>query len=57
MKQRRQARGLTQEAMARQADFSLGYIARLELGQHDPPLRTLARLAKVLRVTIADLVR
>jgi len=29
--------------------LSLGYIARLEIGMHDPPLSTLAKLAKALR--------
>ncbi len=56
LKWARHARGLTQEALARKLDFSLGYIARLELGQHDPPVSTLARLAKALRVTLAQLV-
>ena len=56
LKRARHDRGLTQEALARQLDFSLGYVARLELGQHDPPVSTLARLAKALRVTLAQLV-
>ncbi|HKT36504.1 MAG TPA: helix-turn-helix transcriptional regulator [Nitrospira sp.] len=45
-----------QEALARRLEYSLGYIARLELGQHDPPISTLARLAKALRATLAELV-
>ncbi len=56
IKQARQKRGLTQEALARQAGFSLGYLARLEIGRHEPPLSTLARLAKILGVKIGQLV-
>jgi len=32
------------------------YLARLELGEHDPSLSTLAKLAKTLEVKIAELV-
>lgn len=53
--QRQEACGLTQEALARKAGFSLGYVARLELGMHDPPLSTLVKLAKALKVRVGDL--
>jgi len=38
---------------------AIGYviIARLELGQTDPRLSTLEKLAKALNVTVAELIR
>lgn len=56
IKRARMDRGLTQEALARKAGLSLGYLARIEIGGHDLPISTLAGLAKVLRVTIGKLV-
>ncbi len=53
----RQARHMTQEALARQADISLGYVARLEIGRHDPKLSTLLKLAKALKVSVAELLK
>ncbi|GKS58277.1 hypothetical protein YTPLAS18_18040 [Nitrospira sp.] len=52
----RKKRGLTQAGLARKTGLSHGYLARLEIGLHDPPLSTLERLAKALRVTVAELV-
>ena len=46
---------MTQEALARRANLSLGYLARLEIGRHDPKLSTLHKIAKALRVPIAEL--
>jgi len=56
LKQYRKARGWTQQVLARKAGFSLPYIGRLEIGEHDPPLSTLVKLAKALKVTVAELV-
>ena len=56
LKRYRKARGLTQAALARKVGFSLPYIGRLEIGQHDPPLSTLVKLAKALGVTVGELV-
>jgi transcriptional regulator with XRE-family HTH domain len=56
LKRLRQQRGLTQVALAKKMRFSVGYIARLEQGLHDPPLSTVERLAKALRVTMGELV-
>jgi len=53
----RAMRGLTQDALAKQAGLSLAYIGRLETGHYDPQLSTLRRLAKALKVSIADLVQ
>ena len=43
----RTRRGLTQEQLAVKAGLSRTFVTRLELGQHDPSLSTLVRLAKV----------
>jgi transcriptional regulator with XRE-family HTH domain len=52
----RNEQGLSQAAVAGRAGVSREYIARLEAGHHDPPLSTLARLARALRVPLARLV-
>jgi len=57
LRQLRAARGLSQEALARKAHVSRGYLARIELGRHDPTLGVLRRLAKGLRVSAAELVK
>ena len=57
LKRLRAARGLSQEALARKAHVSRGYLARIELGRHDPTLSVLRRLAKGLRVSVAELVK
>ena len=57
LKRLRQRKGLTQATLALRTKLSLGYVARLEQGRHDPPLSTLARLAKALKVTVSELVR
>lgn len=51
----RTRRGLTQEQLAVTAGLSRTFLTRLELGQHDPSLGTLVRLAKALRVSVAEL--
>lgn len=56
LRQIRKQRGMTQEALAKASGVSRGYLSRLEMGRHDPPLSRLRRLAKVLEVTVGDLV-
>ena len=56
LKQLRKQRGLTQAQLAKKMGLSHGYLARLEIGMHDPPLSTLSKLAKALKVTVAELV-
>jgi transcriptional regulator with XRE-family HTH domain len=51
----RTRRGLTQEQLAVTAGLSRTFLTRLELGQHDPSLSTLVRLAKALRVSVMEL--
>ena len=57
LKRLRAKRALTQEQLAKRAGVSHGYRARLEIGMHDPSLSTLAKLAKALKVTVAELVK
>jgi transcriptional regulator with XRE-family HTH domain len=49
------SRGLTQEQLAVTAGLSRTFLTRLELGQHDPSLSTLVRVAKALRVSVTEL--
>lgn len=51
----RTRRGLTQEQLAVTASLSRTFLTKLELGQHDPTLSTLVRLAKALRVSVTEL--
>jgi len=51
----RVSRDLTQDQLAVKAGLSRIYLSKLELGQHDPALSTLVRLAKVLRVSVTEL--
>jgi transcriptional regulator with XRE-family HTH domain len=55
LKRLRKAAGMTQEQLARRAGLSLGYVQRLEVGRHDPPVSTLRVLAKALGVKVAKL--
>ena len=57
LKQIREARGLTQVALAKKVGMKQPYLARLESGaETNPKLDALRRLAKALKVTIAELV-
>jgi transcriptional regulator with XRE-family HTH domain len=47
--------GLTHEQLAVKAGLARVYVAKLEQGDHDPSLSTLARLANVLRVSVTEL--
>jgi transcriptional regulator with XRE-family HTH domain len=55
LKRLRKNRGLTQEALARKANISLGYVARLEIGRHDPKVGTLRKIARALGVPVTEL--
>ncbi len=52
----RKQRGLSQRALAKLSKVTNVTIARIESGVYDPRLSTLRRLAKALKVKIADLV-
>jgi transcriptional regulator with XRE-family HTH domain len=51
----RAKRGLSQRDLADESGVSREYIARIELGQHDPTLSTLEKLAKALGVKVGGL--
>lgn len=53
----RQARDLTQEQLAFEADLDLTYVGGIERGKRNPSLLVMARLAKALGATPADLVQ
>lgn len=48
--------GLSQEALAHQAEINRTYIASLEAGRRNPSLDLMARLASALGVDLGDLV-
>lgn len=48
-------RGMSQEALAKKAGISRGYLLRLEAGRQDPSLSTLQKLAKAFKVKVGDL--
>ena len=41
--------------LATKAGLSREYVARLEAGRHDPTITVLTRIAKALKVSVADL--
>ncbi len=51
----RKRKGMTQAALAFKAQLSPGYVARLEIGRHDPSLSTLLKLARALGVKVGRL--
>jgi transcriptional regulator with XRE-family HTH domain len=55
IKEWRAKRGLSQRDLAEVSGVSREYIARIELGQHDPTLSTLEKLAKALGVKVRRL--
>jgi XRE family transcriptional regulator of biofilm formation len=58
LKRLRIANGLTQVTLAKRTRVTQGYIAQLERGlQKDPSLTVVRRLAKALKVTVAELVK
>ena len=54
--QLRKALGLTQQSLAETAELHVNQIRRYEAGTAQPTLEALIRLAKVLHVTLDDLV-
>jgi transcriptional regulator with XRE-family HTH domain len=56
IKQLREAKGLSQKALAEKADVTAAYIAMLETGKREnPSLAILRRLAKALDVPVTEL--
>jgi transcriptional regulator with XRE-family HTH domain len=56
LKELRNKKGWSQATLAAKLGVTREYLARLEGGQHDPPLSTVERLAKILGVRISRLV-
>jgi transcriptional regulator with XRE-family HTH domain len=52
----REARGMTQEALAERARISRVYIAKLETERQDPRLSIVVKLARALKVKVGALV-
>lgn len=57
VKRHRKLAGISQEELAFQCEIDRTYISKLERGVANPSLLILARVAKVLKVGIGDLVR
>jgi transcriptional regulator with XRE-family HTH domain len=55
LRELRQARGLSQEKLAEQADLSVTYVSSLERGRYNPSLRNLMKLARALGCRVEDL--
>ncbi len=47
-------RGLSQEALAHDADMAPSFLSQIETGQRSPTITLLDRLAKTLRVSIVE---
>jgi len=52
----REARGLSIRSLAHKAGVGYVSVFRIEAGQQDPTLSMLVRLAKSLKVTVAELI-
>ena len=57
IKKLRLERNLNQIALAKRTGVTQPYIVALEKGRENPTLATLEKLAKALKVTVAELVR
>ena len=52
----RERKGVSLRALAKQAHVGVATLARMEAGIWDPRLTTLQKLAKALKVTVAELI-
>jgi len=55
IRRRRQAQGMTLEALAESSGVTPNYIGAIEHGQRDPGLSTILKIAQGLRVPLAEL--
>jgi transcriptional regulator with XRE-family HTH domain len=53
----RRQRGLSQEALAFESDLDRAFLSRLETGHKQPSLLTIFRIASVLHISVAELLR
>ena len=51
----REKRDLTQERVSELAELDQTYISGIENGSRNPTIRSVARIAKALKTTVADL--
>lgn len=56
MRELRNQRALSQEALAFEAELARNYISQLELGSKSPSLRTIFKLCKVLEASPAAMI-
>jgi transcriptional regulator with XRE-family HTH domain len=56
LRRRREAAGLSQEALAAKADLHRNYVGLLERGQRMPSILVVQQLANALGTTMADLI-
>jgi transcriptional regulator with XRE-family HTH domain len=56
LRARRQAAGLSQEALASAAGLARNYISLLEIGKKSPTLRSIQLLAAALDTTVTSLI-
>ena len=52
----RQAKGLTQEQLAFEADIDLTYVGGIERGRRNPSLLVMVRIARALDVELSGLI-
>lgn len=57
IRKRRQAKNISQEALAEIADFDRTYISLLERGERNPSFTNLCRVAAALGVTPSELLK
>jgi transcriptional regulator with XRE-family HTH domain len=55
LKRIREAKGLSQAAVAKRARLTREYVNKLEAGRYDPPLSTINALARALGVPVTEL--
>jgi transcriptional regulator with XRE-family HTH domain len=55
LKQLREAKGMSQAALAKKAQLTREHVNRLEAGRHGPTMAVLQRLAKALGVPVTAL--
>jgi transcriptional regulator with XRE-family HTH domain len=55
VRKQREVRGLTQETLAERADLDPTYISGIERGLRNPGIKNVARLAKALGLSTAEL--
>lgn len=53
----RKARGLTQEKLAEKAGIDYSYMNLIENGKRNPSLKLIAKLARVLSISLGELMR